>query len=144
MGWAEGPGLKDACTSLAADLGLRVTVLGADGWVQCDSGRAGGTSASISDLPEVRAALAAGTGTAVRADGQGGEPVAYAAARQSRDGATRVVRTALRACATDDTVSEARWLLAAGPLAGALPAAGAAPRARPRPPPAPPPPGRVR
>src|SRR5262245_10291334 len=124
--WDDAPRLEDACTSLAADLGLRVTVLGADGWVQCDSGRAGGTSASISDLPEVRAALAAGTGTAVRADGQGGEPVAYAAARQSRDGATRVVRTALELGATRDTVSEARWLLAAGLLAAALLAAGVA------------------
>src|SRR5262249_57497879 len=63
--WDDEPRLEDACTSLAADLGLRVTVLGADGRVQCDSGRAGGSSASISDLPEVRAALATGTGPAV-------------------------------------------------------------------------------
>jgi two-component system, OmpR family, phosphate regulon sensor histidine kinase PhoR len=124
--WDDEPRLEDACTSLAADLGLRVTVLGADGRVQCDSGRAGGSSASISDLPEVRAALATGTGTAVRADGEGGEPVAYAATRQSRGGATRVVRTALELGATHDTVSEARWLLAAGLLAAALLAAGVA------------------
>ena len=124
--WDDEPRLEDACTSLAADLGLRVTVLGADGRVQCDSGSAGSSSASISDLPEVRAALATGTGTAVRADGEGGEPVAYAATRQSRDGATRVVRTALELGATHDTVSEARWLLAAGLLGAALLAAGVA------------------
>jgi two-component system phosphate regulon sensor histidine kinase PhoR len=118
--WDEGPRLEEACTSLAAELGLRITVLDAEGRVQCDSGRAGRTSASIPDLPEVRAAFAGGAGTAVRADGQEGEPVAYAAARQSRDGATRVVRTALELGATHDTVSEARWLLAAGLLAAAL------------------------
>ena len=58
--WDEGPRLEEACTSLAAELGLRITVLDAEGRVQCDSGRAGRTSASIPDLPEVRAAFAGG------------------------------------------------------------------------------------
>ena len=124
--WDDGPRLEDACATLATELGLRVTVLGADGRVQCDSGRAAGASASIPDLPEVRAAFAAGTGTAVRTDGQRGEPVAYAATRQSRGGTTRVVRSALELGATHETVSEARWLLAAGLLAASLLAAAVA------------------
>jgi len=124
--WDDGTRLEDACASLSTDLGLRITVLGAEGRVLCDSGRAAGGSAAISDAPEVRAALAAGTGTAVRTDGQEGEPVAYAAARESRDGVTRVVRTALELGAAHDTVSEARWLLGAGLLGAVLLAAAVA------------------
>jgi two-component system, OmpR family, phosphate regulon sensor histidine kinase PhoR len=121
--WDDGTRLEDSCASLSADLGLRITVLGAEGNVLCDSGRAAGGSTGISDAPEVRAALAGGTGTAVRTDGQEGEPVAYAAARESRGGVTRVVRTALELGAAHDTVSEARWLLGAGLLGAALLAA---------------------
>src|SRR4029077_16239353 len=112
--------LEDTCTSLAGDLGLRITVLGGDGRMLCDSNRVAGGSSDVADVPEVRAALAAGTGQAVRADGQGGEPVAYAAERQSRGGVTRVVRTALELGATRDTVREARWFLGVGLLVAAL------------------------
>jgi len=118
--WDEGAALEDTCTSLAGDLGLRITVLGGDGRMLCDSNRVAGGSSDVADVPEVRAALAAGTGQAVRADGQGGEPVAYAAERQSRGGVTRVVRTALELGATRDTVREARWFLGVGLLVAAL------------------------
>src|SRR4029077_20780073 len=118
--WDEGAALEDTCTSLAGDLGLRITVLGGDGRMLCDSNRVAGGSSDVADVPEVRAALAAGTGQAVRADGQGGEPVAYAAERQSRGGVTRVVRTALELGATHDTVREARWFLGVGLLVAAL------------------------
>jgi two-component system phosphate regulon sensor histidine kinase PhoR len=118
--WDDGVRLEDACTSLAGDLGLRITVLGAEGRVLCDSNRAAGASPDVTDAPEVRAALAGGTGQAVRTDGQGGDPVAYAAERQSRGGETRVVRTALELGATHDTVREARWLLGGALLVAAL------------------------
>lgn len=118
--WDEGAPLEDTCTHLAGDLGLRITVLDGDGRMLCDSNRVVGASSDVADVPEVRAALAAGAGQAVRADGQGGEPVAYAAERQSRDGVTRVVRTALELGATHDTVREARWLLGLGLLVAAL------------------------
>jgi two-component system, OmpR family, phosphate regulon sensor histidine kinase PhoR len=124
--WDDGARLEDSCASLSTDLGLRITVLGAEGRVLCDSGRSARGSTGISDAPEVRAALADGTGTAVRTDGQEGEPVAYAAARESRGGVTRVVRTALELGAAHDTVSEARWLLGAGVLGAALLAAAVA------------------
>jgi two-component system phosphate regulon sensor histidine kinase PhoR len=118
--WDEGAPLEDTCTHLAGDLGLRITVLDGDGRMLCDSNRVVGASSDVADVPEVRAALAAGAGQAVRADGQGGEPVAYAAERQSRDGVTRVVRTALELGATHDSVREARWLLGLGLLVAAL------------------------
>jgi two-component system phosphate regulon sensor histidine kinase PhoR len=118
--WDGGAGLEDACTRLAADIGLRITVIGGDGRVLCDSNRAAGASPDIADTPEVRAALATGTGNAVRTDGQGGAPVAYAAERQSHGEETRVVRTALELGATRDTVREARWLLGGALLVAAL------------------------
>jgi two-component system, OmpR family, phosphate regulon sensor histidine kinase PhoR len=118
--WDEGAPLEDTCTHLAGDLGLRITVLDGDGRMLCDSNRVVGASSDVADVPEVRAALAAGAGQAVRADGQGGEPVAYAAERQSRGGVTRVVRTALELGATHDSVREARWLLGLGLLVAAL------------------------
>ena len=61
--WDDGARLEDSCASLSTDLGLRITVLGAEGRVLCDSGRAAGGSAGIADAPEVRAALAGGTGS---------------------------------------------------------------------------------
>jgi two-component system phosphate regulon sensor histidine kinase PhoR len=118
--WDEGAPLEDTCTHLAGDLGLRITVLDGDGRMLCDSNHVVGASSDVADVPEVRAAFAAGAGQAVRADGQGGEPVAYAAERQSRGGVTRVVRTALELGATHDSVREARWLLGLGLLVAAL------------------------
>jgi two-component system phosphate regulon sensor histidine kinase PhoR len=118
--WDEGAPLDDTCTHLAGDLGLRITVLDGDGRMLCDSNHVVGASSDVADVPEVRAAFAAGAGQAVRADGQGGEPVAYAAERQSRGGVTRVVRTALELGATHDSVREARWLLGLGLLVAAL------------------------
>ena len=69
--WDEGAPLEDTCTRLAGDLGLRITVLDGDGRMLCDSDRVVGASSDVADVPEVRAALAAGAGQAVRADGQG-------------------------------------------------------------------------
>jgi len=124
--WDDGPRLEDACATLAGDLGLRITMVSMEGRVLCDSNRAAGASVGIPDAPEVRAALAGGTGGAIRPEGPGGAPVAYAAVRQSREGVTRVIRTALPLGATHDTVSEARWLLGAGLLTAALLAAAVA------------------
>ncbi len=116
--WETGAGLDDACAGLSSDLGLRVTVAGADDRVLCDSDR-GAARPDRLDAPEIRGALADGSARAVRTDGPGGERVLYMAVRQARGGTTRVVRTALGLDAVSDTVRDARRLLAGG-LGGAL------------------------
>jgi len=118
--WEPGAALDDACTGLSSDLGLRVTVFGADENVLCDSDRATERRGPPPDAPEVRRALTEGVGQAVRGDGPSGEPVLYAAVRQARGGTTRVVRAALPLGPVRGTVREARWLLIGGVLAAAL------------------------
>ncbi len=128
MPWEEGAPLLDACSGLATDLGVRISVVAADGRVLCDSGRVtGSTGERLADAPEVRAALTAGAGRAVRADGPRGERVLYAAVRQAHGGTTRVVRTALGLAPVQATVTEARWLLT-GALLGAARLAAAVAR----------------
>jgi two-component system, OmpR family, phosphate regulon sensor histidine kinase PhoR len=117
--WADGAHLEDTCTRLSTDLGLHVTVIGTAGLVLCDSAR-GGAAARVEDQPEVREALASGLGYAVRADGPGGERVMYAAVRQARDGATRIVRAAVPLTSVGETVAQTRWLLLSGLLLGLL------------------------
>jgi two-component system, OmpR family, phosphate regulon sensor histidine kinase PhoR len=117
--WDPGAALDDACTGLSSDLGLRITVTGADGRVLCDSDRAAARPDRV-EAPEVREALTDGTGRAVRQDGPAGERVLYTAVRQARGGTTRVVRTGLPLGALYDTTREARWLLAGGLLGATL------------------------
>ena len=123
--WAEGAPLQDTCTRLSRDLGLRVTVIATAGLVLCDSARSG-TGARIEEQSEVREALAAGRGYAVRADGPAGERVMYAAIRQAHDGATRIVRAAVPLTSVAETVAQMRWLLLCGLLLGLLVAAAVA------------------
>src|SRR5262249_27035510 len=75
------------------------------------------------DQSEVREALAGGRGYAVRADGPESERVMYAAVRQARDGATRIVRVAVPLTSVGETVAQMRWLLLSGLLVGLLLAA---------------------
>jgi len=123
--WAEGAPLADACTSLATDLGLRITVMAAGGHVLCDSDRTAGVLRDLAGLPEIRAALTTGTGTAARSDGPSRSPVLYAAVREAQGGTTRVVRTATPLAAHDDVI-EARWIFVAQLLAAAALAAAVA------------------
>jgi two-component system, OmpR family, phosphate regulon sensor histidine kinase PhoR len=117
--WEAGAALDDACTGLSSDLGLRITVAGADGRVLCDSDRAAERPARL-DVPELRGALTDGAAHAVRADGPAGARVLYIAVRQARGGATRVVRTALALGSVYDMAREARWLFAGGLSVAAL------------------------
>src|SRR6516164_8438281 len=121
--WAEGAPLQDTCTRLSRDLGLRVTVIATAGLVLCDSARSG-TGARIEDQSEVREALAAGRGYAVRADGPAGERVMYAAIRQAHDGATRIVRVAVPLSSAGEAAAQTRWLFLSALLLGLLLAAG--------------------
>ena len=123
--WAEGAPLQDTCASLSTDLGLRVTIIGTGGLVLCDSARTG-TAARIEDQSEVREALAAGRGYAVRADGPEGERVMYVAVRQARDGATRIVRVAVPLRSAGAAAAQTRWLFLSALLLGLLLAAGTA------------------
>ena len=117
--WEPGAARDDACTGLSSDLEVRITLTGADGRVLCDSDRAAARPDRL-DGPEIRGALTDGAARAVRGDGPSGERVLYAAVRQARAGATRVVRTALPLGPVYATVREARGLLVGGVLGAVL------------------------
>jgi len=109
--WSEGPALEQACSRLSSDLGAGVTVFGAGGTVLCESAPST-ASADPEGVPrEVREALATGAGTGVRWSEALGRRVVYAAARQTRGGELRVVRTALPLAAAPAPTSSVRTLL---------------------------------
>ena len=60
--WTAGDALDAACGRLAADLGVRLTVIGADGRVLGESTRASESLENHADRPEVREALSGGSG----------------------------------------------------------------------------------
>ncbi|MCW5893642.1 MAG: PAS domain-containing protein [bacterium] len=95
--WDGGTALDDACAQLSSGLEVRVTVLGADGAVLCESSRASSELGSHADRPEVRQALTMGSGTATRWSDTAQAHLVYAAVRQQRDGAVRVIRVAMPA-----------------------------------------------
>jgi two-component system phosphate regulon sensor histidine kinase PhoR len=114
--WEAGPALDDACTGLSSELGLRITVIGADGRVLSDSDRAEARPATL-DGQEVRRALTEGVGRAERSEGPVGERLLFAAVRQARGGTTRVVRVAVPLDALTGPVADA-WRMFAGAVAG--------------------------
>jgi two-component system phosphate regulon sensor histidine kinase PhoR len=88
-------GLEGACARLATGLGLRVTVVARDGRVLCESGRPVAGMENHGARPEVREALARGTGRDVRRSASVGVRLLYAAWRQTRGKEVRVVRVAM-------------------------------------------------
>jgi len=119
--WTAGAPLDAACAQLAADLGVRLTVIEADGRVLGESTRSSESLENHADRPEVRAALSpTGRGQAVRHSATVGAPLLYTAWRQTRGDAVRVVRTALPLTAVAENVAHLRRLLVAGLLAAML------------------------
>ena len=109
-----------ACARLAADLGVRLTVIAADGRVLGESSRSSESLENHADRPEIRAALASGSGRAVRFSATVGAELLYTASRQTRDGEMRVVRTALPLTAVAANVAHLRRLLLGGLFAALL------------------------
>src|SRR3989441_4879970 len=118
--WTAGAPLDAACTQLAADLGVRLTVIAADGRVLGESTRSSESLENHADRPEVRAALAAGRGQAVRHSATLGVRLLYTAWRQTHGDAVRVVRTALPLTAVAENVAHLRRLLVIGLFAAML------------------------
>jgi two-component system, OmpR family, phosphate regulon sensor histidine kinase PhoR len=123
---AAGPELDAACARLATDLGVRVTVIGPDGRVLGESTRSSESLENHADRPEIRAALATGSGRSVRYSMTVGTRLLYAAWRQTRGTEARVVRTALALNSVTENVAQLRRLLLEGLLAAALLGLGAA------------------
>jgi two-component system phosphate regulon sensor histidine kinase PhoR len=93
--WTTGPDLDRACAALAARLDARVTVIDRDGTVQGESSQPSSQLPNHADRPEIRAAFADGTGHSVRWSDTLDRRLLYAAMRDERDGATRVIRMAV-------------------------------------------------
>src|SRR5439155_1400585 len=118
--WTAGPPLDAACTQLAADLGVRLTVIAADGRVLGESTRSSESLENHADRPEVKDALANGHGQKVRHSATLGVRLLYTAWRQTHGDAVRVVRTALPLTAVAENVAHLRRLLAIGLFAAML------------------------
>ena len=115
--WTAGAALDIECARLAADLGVRLTVIAADGRVLGESTQSSASLENHADRPEVRAALAAGSGDSVRQSGTVGTRLLYAAWRQARGAEVRVVRTALPLTAVEANIAQVRRVVLLGLLA---------------------------
>src|SRR5438094_181691 len=118
--WTAGAPLDAACAQLAADLGVRLSVIASDGRVLGESARSSESLENHADRPEFRTALATGQGRAVRQSGTIGVRLLYTAWRQTRGEGVRVVRTALPLTAVAKNVAHLRRLLVGGLLAAML------------------------
>ncbi|MGH7893177.1 MAG: histidine kinase dimerization/phospho-acceptor domain-containing protein, partial [Candidatus Binatia bacterium] len=93
--WTRGPALDRACAELGGRLGARVTVVAPDGMVLGESSQPSAGMANHADRPEIRAALRAGAGHAVRWSETIDRRLLYAAWRQTRGDELRLVRIAV-------------------------------------------------
>src|SRR5437773_4305530 len=118
--WTSGAPLDAACTQLAADLGVRLSVIGADGRVLGESTRASESLENHADRPEVREALSGGSGQSVRYSATVGTRLIYVAWRQTRASQVRIVRAALPFTAVEENVTSVYHLLLAGLVIAAL------------------------
>jgi two-component system, OmpR family, phosphate regulon sensor histidine kinase PhoR len=117
--WVEDHSLDPDCARLGEQLDVRVTVIAADGRVLGESTRSSESLENHANRPEVRAAMATGTGHAIRDSTTVGTRLLYTAWRQERGDAVRVVRTALPLTAVAANVAHLERLLLAG-LVGAV------------------------
>ena len=116
--WSSGEELDAACARLAADLGVRVTVIAREGRVLGESTRPSSELENHANRPEIRAALATGTGQKKRWSTTVRSRLLYTAWRQTRGDDVRIVRLALPLTAVAANVAHLRRLLLAGMLAG--------------------------
>jgi two-component system phosphate regulon sensor histidine kinase PhoR len=124
--WTPGTVLDDACARVGADLGIRLTVIGTDGLVLGESTQSSDALENHADRPEIRAALAGGTGQSVRFSGTVQMPMLYVAWRDQRGDDTRVVRTSMPLTAVQHGVAQLRRGVLLGICAAALFGLGAA------------------
>jgi len=92
---AAGAELDRMCRELASDLGIRITVIAADGRVLGDSDEASAAMENHGARPEVKDALAAGSGSSVRYSSTVGYEMLYRAFLQGDGPSRRVVRVAI-------------------------------------------------
>lgn len=118
--WSPGPPLDAACLRLSTELGLRITMIAADGRVLCESTRSPTSLENHADRPEVREALAGGTGRAVRRSETTGDRLLYGAVRHQRDDDVRVVRVAMPMTVVAANVAQVRGLVLGGLLAAVV------------------------
>ncbi len=114
--WASGPELDAASARLAADLGVRITVIARDGKVLGESSGPSSALENHRDRPEVQDALASGQGRSVRWSDTLRERLLYTASRQTRGADVRIVRVALPLTTVAANVSQVRHLVVLGIL----------------------------
>ncbi len=118
--WLAGAELDEPCRRLAADLGVRLTVIAADGQVLGESARSSESLENHADRPEIQSALAHGSGESVRHSATVGARLLYTAWRQTRGTEVRIIRTSLPLTTVIENAGELRRLLLAGILLAAL------------------------
>jgi two-component system phosphate regulon sensor histidine kinase PhoR len=116
--WTHGAELDAGCKRLADDLGARITVIAPDGKVLGESTRSSESLENHSDRPEIREALADGSGRSVRHSATVGADMLYTAWRQTRDADMRIVRTSFPLTKVNAKVTRFRRLLLSGIAAG--------------------------
>lgn len=119
--WGTGPALDEACRRVGADLGARLTVIGRDGRVLCESTRPPEELENHAGRPEIRSAFDSGAGESTRWSSTVGQRMLYVAWRQANGADVRVIRTAVPLTAVGESMGTlTRSLLAAVALATLL------------------------
>ncbi len=121
-GIPPGPGrLETWCRETGRSIATRITVIRPDGVVECDSVHDPATMDNHGDRPEIRRALAAGSGSSIRWSHTLGVEMMYVAVRaRTRDGGTRVVRAAMPLVAVERALGQIRRRMLLAGLAAVL------------------------
>src|SRR5262245_38680939 len=112
--WTRGPDLDRACAELSPGIGTRITFARPDGTVLGESSQPSEALQNHADRPEIRAALRDGEGHAVRWSATLDRRLLYVATRQERDGAVRIIRTAVPVSSLTEHLLRLRAPLATG------------------------------
>jgi len=118
--WEQGAAVDAGCARLAADLGTRLTLIAPDGHVLGESTRPSESLENHANRPEIRDALAHGSGRSVRHSATVGEDLLYVAWRQTHGNDVRIVRTSMALTAIRANIRHLRRLLIAGLVAAAV------------------------
>src|SRR5262245_35863224 len=92
---ASGPQLDQTCRELAKELGIRITLIAPNGDVLGDSDEASASMENHGTRPEVKDALATGSGSSVGYSSTAGYDMLYRAFPQRDGSVSRVVRVAI-------------------------------------------------
>ena len=106
-----GPALDGLCRQLAADLGIRITVIANDGKVLGDSAEASGIMENHAARPEVIDAIRKGFGSATRYSTTVSHAMLYYAFYQKDLRGERVVRVAKPLTEVEKVIQSLRWSL---------------------------------